>query len=412
MTQTICILGRQPALGTAELESLFGADKLQPIGRQAVLLDVEPAEVDINRLGGTLKVCKLLTYIPSTEWPKIVDYINNALPGHLQHIPEGKLRIGLSLYGLSVSTSKINAGSLSLKKNLKSAKRGVRIVPNKQPELNTAQVTHNQLTGPTGMELVLIRHGKRTALAQTTQVQDIDAYAARDQARPKRDARVGMLPPKLAQIIINLATNGKRQTANGKLTVLDPFCGTGVLLQEALLMGYAAYGTDIDPRMIEYSTHNLEWLASRYNLEPRTFNLSTGDAAGHTWQQPLYALAAETYLGRPFSAPPKPDVLQEVIRDVDTIHKKFLQNVARQTKSGFRMCIAVPAWRMPPHTKYHLRNTKYEILNTNFRHLPTLDHLEELGYTRVSFVHAKTEELVYHRPNQIVARELVVLIRK
>ena len=80
-------------------------------------------------------------------------------------------------------------------------------------------------------------------------MQDIESYTKRDRERPKRDAKVGMLPPKLAQIIINLAAG---QLPEEKLqnicdiplgepiprrllgqTVLDPFCGTGVILQEA-----------------------------------------------------------------------------------------------------------------------------------------------------------------------------------
>ncbi len=107
------------------------------------------------------------------------------------------------------------------------------------------------------------------------------------------------------------------------------------------------------------------------------------------------AIATETYLGRPFSVLPDSDVLRHVIQDVDTIHKKFLQNVRLQTKAGFRMCLAVPAWKTP----------------IGFMHLPILDHLEELGYTRISFTHVKNGDLIYHRPNQIVGRELVVLIR-
>jgi 2-polyprenyl-3-methyl-5-hydroxy-6-metoxy-1,4-benzoquinol methylase len=102
-------------------------------------------------------------------------------------------------------------------------------------------------------------------------VQDIEAYGARDQARPARDARVGMLPPKLAQTIINLAA-GRPETRMdkhwdsadglGRFMVLDPFCGTGVILQEALLMGYSVYGSDIEPRMAEYTKKNLQWLVS------------------------------------------------------------------------------------------------------------------------------------------------------
>jgi hypothetical protein len=41
-----------------------------------------------------------------------------------------------------------------------------------------------------------------------------------------------------------------------------------------------------------------------------------------------------------------------------------------------------------------------------------LDSLEDLGYTRRSFVHSGNDELIYHRVDQIVARELVVVTRK
>lgn len=388
MTQSICILGRQPALGLAELESLFGKKKVQPLGTQAALVDATPSDIHFNRLGGSVKLCKLLTYIPSTELPAIMKYIGDTLPEHFKFIPSGKIHIGFSFYGFAFNHGKINAAALSVKKQLKSGSRGVRIIPNKQPDLNTAQVIHNQLTSRHGMEFVLIKIGKRTALAQTVAVQDIEAYAARDQARPKRDARVGMLPPKLAQTIINLAQPSESDA------VLDPFCGTGVVLQEALLMGHDVYGTDLEDRMVDYSRDNLEWLAGQYDLSGSTYLLETGDATEHEWQA-FDTIAAETYLGRPFSAEPKPEILAEVMNDVHIIHKKFLQNVAKQTKPGFRMCIAVPAWR-----------TK-----NGFKHLKTLENLEELGYNRQSFVHADNSSLVYHRENQIVARELVVLNR-
>jgi tRNA G10 N-methylase Trm11 len=125
-------------------------------------------------------------------------------------------------------------------------------------------------------------------------------------------------------------------------------------------------------------------------------HLSVADATNHQWNADFNAIACETYLGRPFSAEPKPEVLDEVMNDVDTIHRKFLQNVARQTDVGFRMCIAVPAW-----------NT-----TTGFKHLKVLDSLEELGYNRVKFAHVRTRDLIYYRDKQVVGRELVTLIRK
>lgn len=410
MIQTITILGRQPALGLAELESIFGANKIHPLQEVAALVDCEPSDFPMARLGGTVKAARYLTDIPSADWGAIENFLAKELPAHVAEYPEGKIRLGLSVYGISVSAKRLNATGLTLKKAIRSSSgdkpRSVRIVPNKALELNTAQIIHNQLTGPTGIDLSLIRTRNKTILAQTFAVQDIEAYAARDQARPKRDARVGMLPPKLAQIIINLATSNPEdiedQTTHPPI-VLDPFCGTGVVLQEALLMGYAVMGSDIDERMTSFTSQNLEWLTQQRAYpavtEEYIRELSTVDATAANWSDindSILAIACETYLGQPFSSEPIPEKLQQVMQDVDTIHRKFLKNVARQTKTGFRLCIAVPAWK-----------TKY-----GFKHLKVLDSLEELGYNRVSFAHVSTRDLIYHRENQVVGRELVTLIRK
>lgn len=257
--QTVALLGRQPALGVAELERLYGADVLQPTAQpQAIILNMHHSGVAFDRLGGTVKLGKILTSVPGTKFAAALKYLCKNVPEHLHYIPEGKIRLGLSVYGLKVSVQELNRGGLELKKVIKNAGRSVRVVPNTTLDLSSAQTLHNQMTGPTGLEIMLIANGNEILLAQVTKVQDINAYTARDQARPKRDARVGMLPPKLAQIIINLSGVQTGQT------VLDPFCGTGVLLQEALLMGLDAYGTDLEPRMIEYSQANIEWLREKH----------------------------------------------------------------------------------------------------------------------------------------------------
>jgi tRNA G10 N-methylase Trm11 len=391
MFASLCILGRQPALGLAELESLYGSEAIQPVGAQAVLVDLPPADIDHRRLGGTIKVCKVLTEIPSTDWNVITEYLVEHVPKHVCCLVPGKVKFGISVYDHKVNPRAINATGLSVKKASKAVERSMRVVPNKEQALNAAQVLNNKMTDELGMELVLVRNINKIILAQTTSVQDIDAYAARDQERPARDARVGMLPPKLAQTIINLAKPTKDSS------ILDPFCGTGVLLQEGVLMGNNVYGTDIEERMIDYSRKNLDWLSQQYpdRLTDRTYLLEAGDACNFEWQD-FDVIACETYLGRPFSTEPNQDKLREIIQDVDTIHRKFLKNVLTQTKPGFRMCIAVPAW----HTK------------NGVKHLPMLDHLTDMGYTRISFVHSKNKDLVYHRENQIVGRELVALIRK
>ena len=407
------ILGRQPALGLAELESLYGGDKVEAIGASAALVRVDPCLLAFDRLGGSTKFCKLLTTLETTNWNEIEKFLVKTAPGHSQRMPEGKMRLGLSVIGLSVSLGKLESTGLTMKKAIKKTGRNVRLVPNKDLELNAAQIIHNQLTGPTGWELVFIKDGDKTVIAQTVKVQDIDSYTKRDRERPKRDAKVGMLPPKLAQILINLAVG---QLATETLqniceipagqsiprkyfeqTVLDPFCGTGVVLQEALLMGYDAYGTDLEQRMIDYSRDNLQWLQTRQEFSGST-ELEAGDATNFRWKQrPIDFVAAETYLGRPFTTMPTPEVLNQTVSDCNLVIKKFLQNIHGQLQPGTRLCIAVPAW----HTR-----------NFEFKHLPLLDSLEEIGYNQIRFERVRNEQLLYYREDQIVARELLVLIRK
>ncbi|HRN90732.1 MAG TPA: hypothetical protein PK543_03560, partial [Candidatus Saccharibacteria bacterium] len=175
----------------------------------------------------------------------------------------------------------------------------------------------------------------------------------------------------------------------------DPFCGTGVILQEAALMGHAVYGTDLAEKMINYSHENLKWLADSHHVSIDS-KLQVGDAMKHKWQPPIDAVATETYLGQPFSAPPSPAKLAEVQKTCDLIIISFLKNIGSQIKPNTPLCIAVPAWRDK---------------NGDFTHLPLIETVGQLGYKRHEFKNVSQNELLYYRESQVVARELLVLIK-
>lgn len=411
--QSLLILGRQPALGLAELESLYGADKLKLVGAQAVIVDVDPCLLAFDRLGGSVKFCKLLTILDTIEWKKIEQFLVQVGPGHSQTMPEGKMLLGLSVVGCNVPLRQLEATGLTVKKAIRKTGRSVRLVPNKALELNSAQIIHNKLTGPNGWELVFIRNGDKTLVAQTVKVQDIESYTRRDRERPKRDTKVGMLPPKLAQIIINLSVGRLQEDTLQSIceipagqpipkpmldkAILDPFCGTGVVLQEALLMGYSALGSDLEQRMVDYTESNINtWLRSWYDFQTSAVT-EQGDATAHQWQCDIDFVASETYLGRPFTSRPGPEILSQTASECNLIIRKFLQNIGQQIKSGTRLCLAVPAWQTG---------------NNQFRHLPLIDSLSELGYNRMSFEHVRDSDLIYHRVDQIVGRQLLILIKQ
>ncbi len=401
--KSLCILGRQPALGVAELESLYGAEHVRPLDNNA-LLDIDAGEINFKRLGGTIKVARILTEIDSIAWPAIKKYLIKNVPPHAQHLPEGRFTLGLSVYGLKTDVNSINVVGLDIKKAIRRTGRPVRIVPNKELALNSAQVLHNKLTHLGAWELLLVPSGNKTLLAQTMFVQDIDAYAARDQARPRRDSRVGMLPPKLAQIIVNLAAGapgGKNDHAYDKKTmarwnILDPFCGSGVILQEALLMGYSVTGSDIDPRMIKYSQENLKWLIEQFPAIEGRVVLETDDATSHKWP-PFSVVASETALGPPLSSLPPPDKFKSLVSETNLVIKKFLKNLQPQLRPERKICLAVPAWR----------GKNGELVN-----LPLIDQISDLGYNWVDFKHVEPTDLVYFREDQTVARRLLVLSKK
>ncbi|MEI9913553.1 MAG: hypothetical protein WDN66_00865 [Candidatus Saccharibacteria bacterium] len=409
--QSLLILGRQPELGLAELESLYGSDKLTLLQKQAVLIDVDPCLLAFKRLGGSLKFAKLLTTLDSTNWEDIEKFLSESAPEHSKTMPAGKMTFGLSVYGFDINPQTISKSALNIKRAIQKTGRSVRIVPNKSPELNTAQVIHNKLTNERSWELLIVKSDAKTYIAQTVMVQDIDAYSKRDQARPNRDSRVGMLPPKLAQIIINLAVGELDESTLESIcenletrkdikklnqTVLDPFCGSGVMLQEAFLMGYDVIGSDQDPRMVEYTKSNLKWIAEQYRTTIDTGNVNTGDARNKNWPK-FNFVASETNLGKPITSIPSRSELDNMVNDLNKLITAFLINVSKQTEPGTRICLAIPAW---------------QVSKNNFKTLPLIDQIADLGYNSIDFKQTKSRELIYYRPDQLVGRQLLTLVRK
>ncbi len=408
MEKYVAVLGRQPLISVAELESLFGEVKLVAPFLAEFASDQAPRDL-IRRLGGTLK---------------IAEPIKGSLEEFWQRLPEaGKIVLGVSDFGRNARAFTSQKEALRLKKQLVKMGRSVRVIPNKSAVLSSATSLHNRLFTDTHIEL--LKTGK--SYYRVVAVQNIESYVQRDQARPARDAKVGMLPPKLAQILINLAGELPERAR-----LLDPFCGTGVLLQEAALMGYRVYGTDLSERMVQYSEKNLEWLTERMKpkasrkttksmgadtkSEPNipivahndrnvkhelfdrgNFTLAQGDATNYQWETPIDVVACETYLGPPMSQAPAEIKMRQTKQECKSIILGFLKNLAEQIEPGIPVVIAVPAWLRP---------------DGGYERLKILDEIENLRYNVVRFKNLGQKDLLYHRDGQVVAREIIVLRKR
>ena len=391
----VAIAGRQPLISLAEIQALY--DKAaRLVGKKLVFFEInedgeENISPDINRLGGSLKLGRFF----DTDFSKLAIFLATAHP-------EGKITLGISDFSKQKKSGLAKQKSMELKRNLAKMGRSVRVITSNEPEISSATAHHNQLGEKAGcFEIFLIDREIYLSLG----TQNITAYTERDQVRPARDAKVGMLPPKLAQILINLC---------GKLPegarVLDPFCGTGVVLQEAAIMGYVPYGTDLNERMVEYSKKNLSWLFNernqkRFKILPDLIlkkdqileAISVGDATNFTWEGEIDAVAFEGYLGAPMSKPPVDIKFKTEKAKCREIAIGFLKNITPQIKSGTPVVMALPAWLR--------ENGKYAGLNI-------LDEIQEMGYNFEKFQDLSQSDLLYYREGQIVAREIIVIRKR
>ena len=400
----IAILGRQPAIGIAELESVFGGENLRVLGTQACLIEAE--KINISHFGSILKTGEVAFEVNSLDWRAISKQIVQIFERDFADFA-GKITLGISTYGISTSGEEVTKTAQIIKQKLRTKGVSVRVISSKTPALSTATSHNNKLgLSEKKIEILAVAGGKNTVIALSEGAQNITAYAKRDQNRPRRDAFVGMLPPKLAQTMINLGIGANQPQIAflagakfpEKMAILDPFCGTGTVLQEAILKGFTAHGTDLSDKMIDYSRENLAWLAKEFRPFGKIGEIHQADATTAHWDfaDQLQSVVCETYLGQPFSAPPSPKKLAEVRENCNRIISNFLKNLATQIPEGTQICIAVPAWKTQ---------------NGTFSHLPLIDFLPELGYNRKEFMRVQNRDLVYYRENQVVARDLLVLIR-
>ena len=387
----IALLGRQPALGMCELERLYGSQSISWHSDISAVIDTVDCP-DVQLLGGSQKIGEVVAEFPKGNWrdvsTKIVQYYNQ-----LWSASDHKKTLGIGAYGFPVSSREVQKTGLILKRRLKDKGVSLRLIPNSEPALNTAVSHHNKLgLSEHKVELLVIKAANgKVVVAESRGSQNISALAARDQARPKTDAFVGMLPPKLARMMVNMTVGGHQP--DQAVSILDPFCGTGVLLQEALLIGYSVFGSDLSQKMVDYSQQNLAWLAN-HNQINGTSRVELGDAMTHRWSTTPTHVATETYLGQPFSAPPSPEKLAEVRGNCNHMISQFLKNLRSQIKDDSTLCIAVPAWRSG---------------TGEVTHLPLVSNLEKFGYRRLPLSHVSHDQLLYFRPDQVVARELLLI---
>ena len=180
----IAILGRQPSLGMAELEQLYGSTAVRWFSDSTAIID-SPA-FDFERLGGTQKAGRVVSELRG-DWRqvsmKLVSAYTQAWADH-----EGKITLGISAYGFKTTPRDVQKTGIILKGKLKERGVSLRLIPNADTALSSATSHHNKLgLSDNHVELIIVRGANGAAIiAESVGAQNITALAARDQGRPNR----------------------------------------------------------------------------------------------------------------------------------------------------------------------------------------------------------------------------------
>jgi len=364
----------------------------------------------INISGNIAKLAKIFADLP----------LNGFSPKFLEEIVQedfgDSVLFGVSVYGSGGGAKKLNEIwrlvprlCPEIKNSLIALGKKVRFLPPKERKLSTVSVDKNLLSKQ-GLEIVLCVSQEKIYVGKTIAVQDYESYSFRDYSRPRRDMKSGMIPPKLAKTMINLANKDKKQF------FLDPFCGMGTILEELVLLGYKnIIGTDIQEKAIVDSRVNLDWLFQNYrSLEKADYhiNLKKCDVRNLSktiFSQKIDAIITEPYLGSPQLKYFNPRQIKNETRKIESLYLDAFREFKKILSKEGVVVIVFPVFRF--------RN--------KFFYLEILDEIKRLGFKRKRFLSptiaestakllqlkiTKRGSIVYYRPGQTVSREIFIFI--
>lgn len=371
-------LGRQKDLSRAEIFTLLTQKNIhtenkRTVGEYLLITTSTPLEPSMlmNVLGGTRLIGEKLSAAGDAK---------DTVYTYLESLPSDK-KLHFSISG-GKHAERI---AIDVKKKLKAIGRSVRFVKT----MNTASILHNGLV-ERGTHLTIIDN----VVYVTRTIQPIEAMTARDYERPAIDSKSGMLPPKLARMMVNLA-NPKASD-----TLFDPFCGSGTLLGEAMSLGIQhIIGSDITPKAVSDSQQNLDWLAKQSQVlgtDYRVLHADVRELSKHIEPTSIDVIATEPFMGVPRKGREKRDFLISQARELKSLYIHAFREFAKIMKPGGRIVFVIPRF------KY---NDEWIIIDC-------LKHVEELGFEILPYHGDLDMPLVYHRDGQHVGREIWRFIKK
>lgn len=388
--QHFAILGNNTNISLLELESVlhffdiaFEVDYLNPpVVIFSTLGDI-PYEKIMERLGGTIKIGMVIGEAKNEK------ELEKLLKSHFS-FADTKVFYGFSIYTQNFSKGGVEKVGISLKKHLKDYSVSARMVTSKEPILSSVIVKKNKLLRR-GADFCLMGE-KDIFVGVTKSVQEFEFFGDRDFGRPGRDDVSGMLPPKLARMMVNISE------APREGRVLDPFCGSGTVLQEALLLGYTrVIGSDLEERAVLDTKENLSWLSEKYDIDISGIEVlkSPAESIAEKISHTIDAVVTEPFLGPPLKGNETKERLLKNKKMLEDVYVRAIAQMGKLITQDGVVVIVIPVF-------------KYK---DEFIFLDVLDAFKQNGFEVHIPKQFKTDSkfrtpLMYFREGQKVYREI------
>ncbi|EKE07406.1 MAG: hypothetical protein ACD_18C00095G0001 [uncultured bacterium] len=362
-------LGHQPHISTAEVLAVLKHAQIEykeiENKNDFFILDVIATEEEIEELSKKFgAIIQVGIQIESEGYPQniIVEYLSKRETGKIN-------------FSISPTNSKL---AIAIKKELKALGKSVRYVETK----NTASILHNKLIESKSHFTVF-----QNNVYKTIYIQDIEGFTERDYYRPVTDNVSGMLPPKLSRTMINLSESDK------DIAILDPFCGSGTVLNEALSLGFKnVVGSDLSPKAIEDTEKNVTWMIEKNNLKNVKTNIfvaQTTELSDHLKPQSIGLIVAEPYMGKPLHGRESNIVLEQQAKELAALYIDSFLVFHKVLKADGTIIFIIP--------KFKFGNVWIAVR--------CLDEIKKIGFEITNFENGE-RSLLYHRPAQFVGREI------
>jgi tRNA G10 N-methylase Trm11 len=213
------------------------------------------------------------------------------------------------------------------------------------PELYSEKVLSRS-----AIDFVVFPIGAALQWGVTIYVPETQGFRERSTEKPFVSSGIS-LSSRLARVLVNIA-----EVHEGQL-LLDPFCGSGTILGEALLKGADCIGIDRNHGRVEQTKKNLAWALSRgqrggsgapssVSRTTPSYSVIAGDATRlrrALGDQMVDAVVSEPILMPRFTSAPTLEKARRLVKHASITYSESLHEMATVLRRGGRMVLVAPS---------------------------------------------------------------------